>query len=334
MQRLQSEVQATLVGRPVMLEAQSYRNALQSLRVVSPEMLFELATLPGLHRTIGNVSVVRVMGSLFRSMFFSDYDDIRQSFDQALADPSTDAVLLEVDSPGGGVTGVFDLAEHIYQARGGKPIWAIAADQMTSSAYLLGSAADRAIGTPTSVIGSIGVIATHIDETGLNDRVGLVFSEIVAGAKKSELSSNHPLGDDGRATLQGIVDQAYDQFVGAVSRYRGLAESAVRAQEAGTFTASVAMGHGLIDEVLGFDDLIEKVQSAAPKTAASQELDQRLALLNECVAAKQAGRGTIYLVQAEELAAKVGHAATIKLIRDYGEGAFFQVMSTQYWEAQ
>ena len=203
-----------------------------------------------------------------------------------------------------------------------------------SGGYYIACAGDEVSLNPRSIVGSIGVIATHIDETGLNDRVGLVFSEIVAGAKKSELSSNHPLGDDGRATLQGIVDQAYDQFVGAVSRYRGLAESAVRAQEAGTFTASVAMGHGLIDEVLSFDDLVSKLQSETPKTAAAQERDQRLALLNECVAAKQSGRGTIYLVQAEELAAKVGHAATIKLIRDYGEGAFFQVMATQYWEAQ
>ena len=334
MNKPQSEVQASLTGKPVMMEAMAYRSALVSVQSVGSGMFFELAVNAGLHRVVGDVSIVKIVGSLYRSMFWDDYLDIRGAFDQAMANQQTRGILLEVDSPGGGVAGAFDLAEHIFRARGGKPIWAIAADQATSASYLIAAAGDRVIATPTAVVGSIGVIATHVDESGLNDRIGLKFNEIIAGAKKAELSPNAPLSDDGRATLQGIVDQAYDQFVSTVARYRGLAESAVRSQEAGVFTASQAKAHGLIDEVIAFDDAISRLQAEAPSTQASEAHAQLTALRQACFDVALEGRGEIRWTEAEELAAKIGTEAATTLIREHGGRVFFEVMSGRYWEAQ
>ena len=334
MNKPQSEVQASLTGKPVMMEAMAYRSALVSVQSVGSGMFFELAVNAGLHRVVGDVSIVKIVGSLYRSMFWDDYLDIRGAFDQAMANQQTRGILLEVDSPGGGVAGAFDLAEHIFRARGGKPIWAIAADQATSASYLIAAAGDRVIATPTAVVGSIGVIATHVDESGLNDRIGLKFNEIIAGAKKAELSPNAPLSDGGRATLQGIVDQAYAEFVSTVARYRGLDESAVRAQEAGVFTASQALAHGLVDDVVSFDDTIPRLQAASPSTQASEARAQLTALRQTCLDVALEGRGNVTFLEAEELGRRIGVEAATTLIRQHGARAFTEAMAAEYWASQ
>ena len=202
-----------------------------------------------LDRTTAGVAVIPVRGSLFRSAFFSDYDDISNSLNAALSDSSVGKIVFDIDSPGGEVRGLFDLADEIYSARGQKPMIAVANDQATSAAYAIASAADQVIASPTSTLGSIGVVAAHVDQSAASERAGFKVTEVASGANKTALSANQPLSSLGRAILEKAVDGAASQFFDLVSRNRGISVSDVEAQEAGVFFGEEAVERGLADSV-------------------------------------------------------------------------------------
>lgn len=176
----------------------------------------------------GGVRVIPIRGTLFRGFFFDDYDLIRSEVDQAVEDEAVRAILLDVDSPGGKTAGLFDLVDHLHGIRGRKPIWALANDQATSAAYAIASAADRVLTTRTGLLGSIGVVAIHVDESKRNEREGIRVTEIASGRHKTDLSRNRPLGPEGRRTLQSLVDTHAALLIEQVARNRGLSEKAVR----------------------------------------------------------------------------------------------------------
>lgn len=116
------------------------------------------------------IAVIPVVGSLVRRTLgldpasgFTSYADIAGMVDAALADPGVEGILLDIDSPGGEAGGVFELGERIRAADTLKPIWALASDSAFSAAYAIGSAASRLTVTRTGGVGSIGVIAMHVE---------------------------------------------------------------------------------------------------------------------------------------------------------------------------
>lgn len=217
----------------------------------------------------GSVAVIPITGSLMRGSFFSDYDVIGDAFDAAVADSSVSSILLDVDSPGGEVRGMFDLAERIHSARGTKPIWAHANDQMTSAAYALASSADQVISSATGSIGSIGVVAMHVDQSGAAEKAGLKFTEIASGENKTALTPNRPLSNLGKSVLEKVVSDAANQFFDLVSRNRELPVDAIRSQEAGVFTASEAVELGLADRVASRSTVLHELTNPAATSEAS-----------------------------------------------------------------
>lgn len=204
----------------------------------------------------GGVAVIEIHGSLVhRHDLFSafsgmtSYETIGVELEKAVEDPQVRAILLEVDSPGGEVNGVFDLADKIRMASEEKPVWAIAADFAASAAYLLGSAADRLFVSQTGVTGSIGVIALRWDETGALEAEGLSVTEIFAGARKTDGSPLHQITDDELRALQGRVNTIYDLFTAKVADYRELEEEAVRETEAAVFIGQAGVDVGLADGI-------------------------------------------------------------------------------------
>jgi len=207
----------------------------------------------------GGVAVIPIHGSLMRGTFFSDYDDIGDALDAAVSDASVSSILLDVDSPGGEVRGMFDLADRIYSARGAKPIVAHANDQMTSAAYALASSADEVVASPTASLGSIGVVAMHVDQSAAAEKAGLKMTEIASGAQKTALTPNRPLSDLGRAVLEKAVTSSADQFFDLVSRNRGLSVDAIRDQEAGIFFGQEAVDNGLADRVASRSEVLREL---------------------------------------------------------------------------
>src|SRR5690606_4285100 len=119
-------------------------------------------------------------------------------FDAALRDPAVSAIVIDVDSPGGTVTGVAELAEQIFEARGKKPIYAIANALAASAAYWIASAAEELWVTPSGDVGSIGVYAMHEDISEMEAEMGLKVTLISAGEYKTEGNPHEPLGDEAR----------------------------------------------------------------------------------------------------------------------------------------
>ncbi len=185
------------------------------------------------------------------------YDQIRANFRAALNDEAIGAIVLDIDSAGGEVAGCFDLVEEIYQARGIKPIVAIANEAALSAAYAIASAADRVYLTRTAAIGSVGVMAVHVDQSALDEKAGLKFTAIYAGAKKNDATPHEALTPEASKDIQARVDKTYSLFCQTVARNRGLNESTIKATDASIYTGTDAVTAGLADGVLSYDQLLQ-----------------------------------------------------------------------------
>lgn len=148
---------------------------------------------------------------------------LKADFMRAFTDPEVKAIVLIVDSPGGTVDGTEEMANAIYQARekATKPIVTYVDGMMASAAYWIGSAADRIyINGQTANVGSIGVVASHVDYSKYEENQGIKTTEIFAGKYKRIASEYQPLSKEGKAYIQDRVDQLYSIFVNKVSQYR------------------------------------------------------------------------------------------------------------------
>jgi signal peptide peptidase SppA len=227
--------------------------------------------------TAEGIAVIPVFGTLVRRTVgleaqsgLTSYASLGQQLADAVADPNVKAILLDVDSPGGEAGGVFDLADQLFAARKAKPIWAVANEEAFSAAYAIAAAASKIYVSRTGGVGSIGVIAVHLDQSQAEADAGLKYTAIYAGARKNDLSPHEPLSDPARATLQTEVDRVYEMFVATIARTRGLTTDAVKATEAGLFFGADAVAAGLADKLGTFDDALADLRARlAPRTTLS-----------------------------------------------------------------
>lgn len=184
---------------------------------------------------------------------------VTQDVKKALADPSVKAIVLAIDSPGGSVDGTQELAQAIFNGRGTKPIIAYADGLMASAAYWIGSACDTVVMSgETAAIGSIGVVATHVDVSQAEKQRGVKTTEVVAGKYKRIASQYAPLSAAGLQTMQEQVDHVYSVFVNDVAKHRGVTPDVVLKHMADgrIFLGSQAIEAGLVDGFATLDGLI------------------------------------------------------------------------------
>lgn len=212
----------------------------------------DIALLP----LLGTIS--HRMGMMPRSSGGTSVEEFRGMFRAAVADPQVSAIVIDVDSPGGTVSGVDELAAEIYRARGTKPITAVANTLMASAAYWIASAADEIVITPSGEAGSIGVIAAHEDQSAWYERMGVKVSLITAGRFKAENNPFEPLTDEGRAAIQARVDESYGHFTRAIARHRGVSVETVRGEfgEGRMYGAREAVRRGMADRVATLDAVL------------------------------------------------------------------------------
>jgi signal peptide peptidase SppA len=228
----------------------------------------EHATFSGLRITDAGVAVLPVMGTLVRRASgmsalsgMCSYHDIQTMAEDVFTNPAVKAVLLEIDSCGGEAGGVFDLAESLRDMADstGKPLWAIADETALSAAYAIACAADRIVVPRTGEVGSIGVVALHVDESGADAKDGLSYTYIHAGAHKVDANPHEPLSDDVRGVLQADVDALYAEFVSLVAGRRQCSEAVVRSTEAQVYRGMEAVNVGLADAVGTFQQAHEQL---------------------------------------------------------------------------
>jgi signal peptide peptidase SppA len=204
------------------------------------------------------IAVIEISGVLVhrgawigRSSGQTSYEGIAAQLAAAVADPSVRGIALEIDSFGGEVAGVFDLADAIRAARAIKPVWALIAEHAFSAGYALASQADRIILPRTGAVGSIGVVVMHADLSGQLSDAGVTVTLIHSGAHKVDGNPYAPLPDPVRKRIQAEIDSIRTLFAETVAAGRGrrLTAEAALATEADCYRGAEAVAAGLADEV-------------------------------------------------------------------------------------
>lgn len=176
---------------------------------------------------------------------------ISKQFEKMIRADDIKAVVFDIDSPGGSVYGVSELADQIRAARGKKPIIASVNSLAASAAYWIASAADEIAVTPGGEVGSIGVYTIHFDESAALEAEGVKATIVSAGKFKTEGNPWQPLSDEAREAIQTDINHYYDLFVSAVAKGRGVAVANVRSGfgQGRTVTASLAVDGDMADRI-------------------------------------------------------------------------------------
>ena len=188
---------------------------------------------------------------------------------QALADDTVSQILIDIDSPGGSVYGVSELADEITSARAQKPVVAIANSLAASAAYWIGSAASEFYVSPGGEVGSIGVWQAHFDHSQALAAEGVKPTLIAAGKYKVEGNPYAPLAVEAQSFMQSRVDDYYASFTKAVARARGVPIAQVRdgMGEGRVLGADAALAQNMVDGVASFDDVLRKMRRDAKAMA-------------------------------------------------------------------
>lgn len=234
----------------------------------------------------GGVAIIPVYGVLVpRANMMSDmsggtsFDRLTALLRQALGTSSITTIVLDVDSPGGNVAGATEFAREVLKARAKKPVIAIANYLMASAAYWIASCATEIVASPSASVGSIGVLTIHEDLSKAMEMDGVKQTFISAGKYKTEGNDTEPLGKDAADFMQHRVDEAYGQFVGDISRGRGVPVADVRGGygQGRTLSAQEALGLGMIDKIATFDDTVARLMAGdTPASSAAHDLDAPL----------------------------------------------------------
>lgn len=206
----------------------------------------------------GSVALVPLHGVMTqRADWFTELsgmtstEAVGRMLDEAAADPGVEAIVLDVDSPGGSVFGTAELADKVAEIKKTKKVVAVANSLAASGAFYVASQASELVVTPSGMVGSIGVLLFHVDRSKANEMAGEVVTLVSAGPRKGALDDSRPLGPEGRAEMDEIVTGYYDLFVKAVARGRGVTQAAVRAGfgKGGVVLAEPAVKEGMADKV-------------------------------------------------------------------------------------
>ena len=188
---------------------------------------------------------------------------------QALADDTVSQILIDIDSPGGSVYGVAELADEIISARSQKPVVAVANSLAASAAYWIGCAASELYVTPGGEVGSIGVWQAHFDYSQALAAKGVAPTLISAGKYKVEGNPYAPLDAEAQGFMQSRVDDYYAAFTKGVARGRGVPIAQVRdgMGQGRVLGADAAMAQNMVDGVATFDDVVRKMRRDAKSSA-------------------------------------------------------------------
>ncbi|MFW5497777.1 MULTISPECIES: signal peptide peptidase SppA [unclassified Maridesulfovibrio] len=263
----------------------------------------------------GNIAVIKITGSLNNTWHYppycSRYDVVQGQIKAAVADYSVRSIMLDIDSPGGTCSGCEDLSLTIKNADKSKPVYAFTASKATSAAYWLGSQARYFAAGKTANLGSIGVIAVHLDYTGMYEEVGIKPTIIRSGEFKALGHHLEKLSDKARKSLQSHFDKTCQIFIEAVASGRKklkISESKEWA-EGRVFLGEDAKTVGLIDRVCSRDEIISHILKEANMNAEQLRAQYPAAVSDIENAAKAEAASQIEEANNQTAAAKSNAAA-------------------------
>lgn len=218
----------------------------------------------------GDIGIITIRGALvnfelgYRSSSYTSYSDIQRAAVHAATEAGVKAVLLHIDSGGGAVNGVADTGNLIMQLGKVKPVYTYAAGTMASAAIWLGAAATKGkmYISPTSVVGSVGVITTHMEISKMLKEMGVGVKVLRAGEYKALASMYEPLSEKAEKQIQDQLNGAYGIFAGHMAERRGVTLDKFEATmgQGREFFGADAVKAGLVDGVKSFDSVMSMIQ--------------------------------------------------------------------------
>lgn len=208
--------------------------------------------------TLGNtIDVIRIEGTIAEgSGTYNHYWTINK-IDSLKENPNNKAIFMYVNSPGGGIYESDELYLKLkeYKEETGRPVYAYMGSTAASGGLYVSMAADKIYANRMTMTGSIGVIMSLTDTTGLQDLIGIKQENITSGKNKA---MGNPLTEEQREILQGLIDESYEIFVDIIADNRNLDKSKVYELADGrVYSPKQAEALGLIDGITTYDEAME-----------------------------------------------------------------------------
>ncbi len=218
----------------------------------------------------GNVAIIPVHGIILSDggTYFNEEaassTEIIQFIEDAQEDPSIQAIVVEINSPGGSAVASQEVADAVKKAI--KPTVAWIRDSGTSGAFWVATAANKVVANPMSITGSIGVTASYLQFSGLLQDYNVSYEVLTAGRLKEVGSPFKPLTQEERKLFQEQLDELHSYFIKAIATNRNISEEKVREYATGMFfLGSKAKDLGFVD-VLGGKEEVKKILEQQLKT--------------------------------------------------------------------
>ncbi|MBT3406161.1 signal peptide peptidase SppA [Candidatus Woesearchaeota archaeon] len=227
-----------------------------------------------------NVAIIKVHGvitaessSSFGSSSGAASSSIVKLIDKADENPLIEAVLFEVNSPGGSPVASEEISNRINKMD--KPSVALIREVGASGAYWVSTATDHIVASKMSLTGSIGVIGSYVELYGFLDRYNLSYNRLVAGKHKDLGTPLKEMPEDEREIIQDVLDELHDEFISTVAENRNMSDFEVRKLATGQYyTGRQALENGLVDRLGGMDEALEYIEvelNITAKPAAFEE---------------------------------------------------------------
>lgn len=219
-------------------------------------------------RSFQNVALIHIDGMILTKPFesFLPYsatysDDIITFIEDSIKDPNIKAIIFEINSPGGTAVASSKIAEAIKKAKKEKLTIAVMQEQATSGAYWIASSCDYIIAHPLSITGSIGVLASYLEISGLLERFNVTYVNLTTAKHKDIMSPFRELTDDEREIIRHKLNIIHESFINEIAKNRNLDKEQVKELATGIFyLGSEAKELGLVDALGSKEDAIKYVE--------------------------------------------------------------------------
>jgi len=205
-------------------------------------------------------------------------DEVVEQIEAADDDEAVTALLVELNTPGGEVVPSDDIRRAVADFDG--PTIAYATDLCASGGYWIASGCDELWARDGSLVGSIGVVGSRPNASGLADRLGISYEQFTAGEYKDAGVPLREIEDDEREYLQSLIDGYYEQFVETVSEGRSMDPETIRETEARVYLGPDALDIGLVDALGVEDDVEAQIEDAIGEEVAVREFTPERGLVD------------------------------------------------------
>lgn len=231
--------------------------------------IFEMPPLFQMHEGVAVLTIdgpmINGSAGFMRLFGVLGYDDVRQAVVDAMSTKGAEALLFDISSPGGSVAGLEELVNFVRETRNVMPSVSFTGGQMASAAYWLGTSAAKVFATKSALVGSIGAVMIHAEESKRLETQGVKATVIRSGKWKMLGNSVEPLSELAREDFQAKIDAVNGFFVEAVATNLGVSPKMVEEKmgQGRVFLGSQALELGMIHGITSFDDAVRVAKTLA-----------------------------------------------------------------------